>query len=83
MQLLSVINFDILLKSIVIMLLTILLIGLLLKKLNQPYFVAYIIVGILLGPYSIKVFTDSDTIAVIGGIMLAYSNVFYWYKMEI
>ena len=48
MQLLSVINFNDLLKSIVIMFLTILLLGLLLKKLNQPYFVAYIIGGILL-----------------------------------
>jgi len=32
-----------LLQSLVIMLLTILLIGLAMKKLNQPYFVAYIL----------------------------------------
>ena len=83
MQLLSVINFNLLLKSIVIMLLTILLVGLLLKKLNQPYFVAYIIAGILLGPYSIKVFTDSDTIAVIGELGLLIQMFFIGTKMEI
>ena len=54
MQLLSVINFNLLLTGIVIMLLTILLVGLLLKKLNQPYFVAYIIAGILLGPHTCR-----------------------------
>lgn len=65
------------------MLLTILLIGLLLKKLNQPYFVAYIIAGILLGPYSIKVFTDSDTISVIGELGLLIQMFFIGTKMEI
>ena len=83
MQLLSVINFNELLKSIVIMLLTIILVGLLLKKLNQPYFIAYIIAGILLGPYSIKVFTDSDTIAVIGELGLLIQMFFIGTKMEI
>ena len=83
MQLLSVINFNELLKSIVIMLLTILLVGLLLKKMNQPYFVAYIIAGILLGPYTIKVFTDSDTIAVIGELGLLIQMFFIGTKMEI
>lgn len=82
MQLLFVINFNLLLKSIVIMLLTVLLIGLMLKKLNQPYFVAYIIAGILLGPYSIKVFTDSDTITVIGELGLLIQMFFIGTKME-
>ena len=54
----------------------ILLIGLLLKKLNQPYFVAYIIAGILLGPYCIKVFNKSDTIAVIGELGLLIQMFF-------
>jgi len=64
------------------MLLSILLIGLLLKKLNQPYFVAYIIAGILLGPYSIKVFTDADTIAVIGELGLLIQMFFIGTKMD-
>jgi CPA2 family monovalent cation:H+ antiporter-2 len=83
MTLLSIINFDELLKSIVIMLLTVLLIGLLLKKLNQPYFVAYIIAGILLGPYCIKVFSNADTIAVIGELGLLIQMFFIGTKMEI
>lgn len=83
MQLLSVINFNLLLKSIVIMLLTILLVGLFLKKLNQPYFVAYIVAGILLGPYTFKTFTDSDTIAVIGELGLLIQMFFIGTKMEI
>lgn len=65
------------------MLLAILLIGLLLKKLNQPYFVAYIIAGILLGPYCIKVFTAHDTIAVIGELGLLIQMFFIGTKMEI
>lgn len=83
MQLLSVINFNDLLKSIVIMLLTILLLGLLLKKLNQPYFVAYIIGGILLGPYLLKIFSNTDTITVIGELGLLVQMFFLGTKMEI
>lgn len=75
-------SFNFLLQSIVIMLLSILLIGLLLKKLNQPYFVAYIIAGILLGPYSLKVFTHSGTIAVIGELGLLIQMFFIGTKMD-
>lgn len=75
-------SFNLLLQSIVIMLLSILLIGLLLKKLNQPYFVAYILAGILLGPYSIKVFANSDTIAVIGELGLLIQMFFIGTKMD-
>lgn len=75
-------NFNLLLQSIVIMLLSILLIGLLLKKLHQPYFVAYIIAGILLGPYSIKVFDNSDTISVIGELGLLIQMFFIGTKMD-
>ncbi len=49
---------DLTLQSVV-MLLTVLVMGLLLRRLNQPYFVAYIIAGILLGPWGIKVFNDA------------------------
>lgn len=83
MTLLSIINFEELLKSIVIMLLTILLIGLFLKKLNQPYFVAYIIAGILLGPYCLKIFSNADIIAVIGELGLLMQMFFIGTKMEI
>jgi CPA2 family monovalent cation:H+ antiporter-2 len=83
MPLLSIINFEEVLKSIVIMLLTILFIGLLLKRLKQPYFVAYIIAGILLGPYCIKVFSNADTIAVVGELGLLIQMFFIGTKMEI
>jgi len=65
------------------MLLTILLLGLLLKKLNQPYFVAYIIGGILLGPYLLKIFSNTDTITVIGELGLLVQMFFIGTKMEI
>jgi CPA2 family monovalent cation:H+ antiporter-2 len=44
----------------------------LLKKFNQPYLIAYIIAGILLGPYVSGLFTESDEIEVVGeiGILL-------------
>lgn len=44
----------------------------LLKKFRQPYLIAYIIAGILLGPYVLKVFTEIHQIEVIGemGILL-------------
>ncbi|WP_291904698.1 cation:proton antiporter [Chryseobacterium sp.] len=44
----------------------------LLKKLNQPYLIAYLIAGILLGPYVLKLFTKPEEIEVVGeiGILL-------------
>ncbi len=38
----------------------------LLKKLKQPYLIAYIAAGILLGPYVLKIFTGIHEIEVIG-----------------
>lgn len=75
-------DFSVLLQSIVIMLLSVLLIGLLLKKLNQPYFVAYIIAGILLGPYALKLFKNADLIAVIGELGLLIQMFFIGTKMD-
>jgi len=61
-----------LLSAICILCLTTLGIMLLLKKLNQPYLIAYIIAGIILGPYVSGVFTKPDEIEIIGeiGILL-------------
>jgi CPA2 family monovalent cation:H+ antiporter-2 len=72
-----------LLQSLVIMLLTILLIGLAMKKLHQPYFVAYILAGIILGPHCIKVFTQADTIATIGELGLLIQMFFIGTKLEV
>ncbi len=43
-----------------------------LKKLNQPYLIAYIIAGVVLGPHILKVFTQPHQIEIIGeiGILL-------------
>jgi CPA2 family monovalent cation:H+ antiporter-2 len=72
-----------LLQSLVIMLLTILLIGLAMKKLNQPYFVAYILAGIILGPHCIKVFKQADTISTIGELGLLMQMFFIGTKLEV
>lgn len=83
MILISTIHFEGLLRGIVIMLLTILLIGLFLKNLNQPYFVAYIVAGLLLGPYGLQVFESADTVSVIGELGLLIQMFFIGMKMEI
>ncbi len=83
MHSLPAIDFNNLLKSIVIMLLAILLIGLLLKKLNQPYFVAYIIAGILLGPSVMGIFPEGQAISAIGQLGLVIQMFFIGTKMEI
>ncbi len=44
----------------------ILLLGLLLRKINQPYIIAYITTGIILGPSGLKLITDYHITEVIG-----------------
>lgn len=52
--------------------LVILLTGFFLKLLNQPHVVAYLIAGTLIGPFGLRIITDTDVIARIGaiGVML-------------
>lgn len=71
------------LQSIVTMLLCILLIGWILKRFRQPYFVACITAGILLGPGGLKLFTDVDTIAQIGTIGLIMQMFFIGTEVEV
>ncbi len=52
--------------TVCVLCMTILGLMFLLKKLNQPYLIAYIIAGVLLGPYALKVFNKSEEIEVIG-----------------
>ncbi|SEW01858.1 transporter, CPA2 family [Chryseobacterium wanjuense] len=61
-----------LLWSICLLCLTTLGIMFLLKKLKQPYLIAYIMAGIVLGPHVSGVFTEPDEIELVGeiGIML-------------
>jgi monovalent cation:H+ antiporter-2, CPA2 family len=65
------------------MLLSILLLSWLLKRFRQPYFIAYIIAGILLGPYGLKLFTDIDTIARIGSLGLIMQMFFIGAEIEV
>jgi len=61
-----------LLWSISILSLTLLILGFILKRFNQPYLIAYIIAGILLGPHITGVFSNVGQIELIGelGILL-------------
>ncbi len=61
-----------LLFSVSITCLLILLLSVILKKLNQPYLIAYVFAGILLGPHIAGVFSAADNISAIGdlGILL-------------
>lgn len=54
------------------MCMTILGLMFLLKKFNQPYLIAYIVAGVLLGPYAVKLFNKPEEIETIGeiGILL-------------
>lgn len=72
-----------LLLGIVVMLLTILLLGLLIRRLNQPYFVAYIIAGVILGPYGIALYSKPETISKIGELGLLLQMFFLGTKREI
>jgi monovalent cation:H+ antiporter-2, CPA2 family len=72
-----------LLKSIAGMLLSILLLSWLLKRFRQPYFVAYILAGILLGPHGTALFTDVDTIASIGSLGLIIQMFFIGAEIEV
>ncbi len=83
MRLLDVLFFDQLLSSVVVMLLSILLIGLIIKKLHQPYLVAYIMAGVLLGPYCLKIFKNPDVVSGIGELGLIIQMFFIGTKMEI
>ncbi len=65
------------------MLLTILLLSWVLKRFRQPYFSAYIIAGILLGPHGLKLFTDVTTIAQIGSLGLIMQMFFIGAEIEV
>ena len=65
------------------MLLSILLLSWLLKRFRQPYFSAYIIAGILLGPHGLQLFTDIATIAQIGSLGLIMQMFFIGAEIEV
>jgi monovalent cation:H+ antiporter-2, CPA2 family len=67
---------DEMLKSMVGMLLSILFLSWVLRHFRQPYFIAYIIAGILLGPGGIAMFKDVELIAQVGSLGLIMQMFF-------
>jgi CPA2 family monovalent cation:H+ antiporter-2 len=74
---------DSLLFPISMMCLLILLLIALLKKLKQPYIVAYIIAGVLLGPYAGHLFNNADDAASVGEFGLLLLMFFLGMEIEI
>ncbi len=66
-----------------VMCLLILLLIFLLKKLHQPYLIAYIVAGLLLGPQVTGIFADPDSIAVLGEIGVLLLMFFLGMEIEI
>lgn len=58
--------------TVCVLCMTILGLMFLLKRIHQPYLIAYIIAGILLGPYGVKLFDQPEEIEAVGeaGILL-------------
>lgn len=52
----------------VVVMLGVLIVTIVLKKLKQPYVVAYLLTGILLGPYGLKLIQDQENLARLGEI---------------
>ena len=61
-------SIDPILPLLITICLSILLISTILKKFKQPLVVAYIIAGLIIGPYGLKLLTDIDTITHLGNI---------------
>ncbi len=59
----------------------ILLIGLLLKKVNQPYIIAYILTGVILGPSGFELVTNYETAEIVGELGLVI--LMFFIGMEI
>ncbi len=74
---------DDILRSIVGMLLSILFISWVLRHFRQPYFIAYIIAGVLLGPSGIMLFSDVETIAQVGSLGLIMQLFFAGIEIEV
>lgn len=63
--------------------LCILLLIFLLKRLHQPYLIAYILAGVLLGPHVSGIFTDAGNIAALGQIGIVLLLFFLGMEIEI
>jgi len=72
-----------LLTSLCVLCIIILVLIFLLRRLSQPYLVAYIIAGILAGPYAGRLFTSTDDVSAIGEIGLLLLMFFLGMEVNI
>jgi len=71
------------LVAVSVMCLVILLLIFLLKRIRQPYMIAYILAGILIGPFAGKMFVDADVIASLGEIGILLLMFFLGVEIDI
>ncbi|BAV06298.1 transporter, CPA2 family [Filimonas lacunae] len=69
--------------SVSILCLAILLLIFLLKKLHQPYLVAYILAGIVLGPYVSGIFHSAENISTLGEMGIIFLMFFLGLEIEV
>ena len=72
-----------LLFAISIMCLIILLLIVLLKKLNQPYLIAYVFAGIVLGPHVTGIFSEAEKISALGDVGILFLMFFLGIEINI
>lgn len=61
-------HLDPMLPTVVAVFFAVLVISVILKRFNQPHVVAYLVTGMILGPYGIKVMTDTAAIGRLGTV---------------
>ncbi len=78
---LGAIQVDPILSILVVLSIGIILISFVFKLLNQPYVIAYILAGVLMGPYGLKIVTDESLISNLGSFGLVL--LLFFIGMEI
>jgi CPA2 family monovalent cation:H+ antiporter-2 len=78
---LTVVQVDPMLSAFVILSLVIILVGFILRILRQPSIITYILVGLLVGPYGLKLVTDEVFISNLGSLGLVL--LLFFIGMEI
>jgi CPA2 family monovalent cation:H+ antiporter-2 len=78
---LTVVQVDPILSTFVILSLVIILLGLILRLLRQPSIITYILVGVIVGPFGLKLVTDEILISNLGSLGLVL--LLFFIGMEI
>ncbi|HXH19744.1 MAG TPA: cation:proton antiporter [Chitinophagales bacterium] len=72
MEYFFVIGLDPAIVNLAVLSLVIILLSLLIKRLKQPYVIAYILAGVLVGPYGFRLLTDEAAISNLGSLGLIF-----------